>query len=136
MAKKICGICGKEVRMATKLQDGSYICSSCKAKIPNMSFEGAMKTGGYTLEEAKQYIDRKEEEPDYNGEYPQYVVLQVALKEGFIGTGSENLVDLELVINRQAAKGYRLHSMSTTTSNSKGIGGGDRIQATLVFEKL
>ena len=136
MAKKICGICGKEVRMAIKLKDGNYICSSCKSKIPNMSVEGAAKTGGYTIEEAKQYIDRKEEEPDYNGEYPQYVVLQVALKEGLIGTGSENLVDLELVINRQAAKGYRLHSMSTTTSNSKGLGGGDRIQATLVFEKL
>jgi len=40
------------------------------------------------------------------------------------------------VINEQAAKGYRLHTMSTTNGGSKGFGGGDRIQATLVFEKL
>lgn len=31
----------------------------------------------------------------------QYVVLQVTLKEKFIGTGSGNLTELEKVINRQ-----------------------------------
>ena len=66
----------------------------------------------------------------------QYVVLQVTLKEKFIGTGSGNLTELEKVINEQAAKGYRLHTISTTSSGSKGIMGGDRIQATMVFEKL
>ncbi|NLL01041.1 MAG: DUF4177 domain-containing protein [Clostridiales bacterium] len=66
----------------------------------------------------------------------QYVVLQVVLKEKFIGTGSENLTELESVINNQAAKGYRLHTISTTSGGSKGILGGDRIQATLVFEKI
>jgi hypothetical protein len=66
----------------------------------------------------------------------QYVVLQVVLKEKFIGTGSGNLCDLEDVINQQAAKGYRLHTISTTSSGSKGLGGGDRIQATMVFEHL
>lgn len=67
----------------------------------------------------------------------QYVVLQVVtLKEKFIGTGSGNLTELEKVINEQAAKGYRLHTISTTSSGSKGIMGGDRIQATMVFEKL
>ena len=35
----------------------------------------------------------------------QYVVLQVTLKEKFIGTGSGNLTELEKVINEQAAKG-------------------------------
>lgn len=35
----------------------------------------------------------------------QYVVLQVVLKEKFIGTGSGNLRELEKVINEQAAKG-------------------------------
>ncbi len=65
-----------------------------------------------------------------------YVVLQVILKEKFIGTGSGNLTELERAINAQAAQGYRLHTISTAASGSKGIGGGDRIQATLVFEKL
>ena len=65
-----------------------------------------------------------------------YVVLQVTLKEKFFGTGSGNLTDLENVINAQVEKGYRLHTMSTSNGGSKGFGGGDRIQATLVFERL
>ena len=68
-----------------------------------------------------------------SGNNYQYVVLQVVL---FIGTGSGNLTELEKVINEQAAKGYRLHTISTTSSGSKGLMGGDRIQATMVFEKL
>ena len=66
----------------------------------------------------------------------QYVVLQVTLKEKLIGTGSGNLTQLEEVINKQAAKGYRLHTCTTSNGGSKGLGGGDRIQATLVFECL
>ena len=66
----------------------------------------------------------------------KYVVLQVVLKEKLIGTGSGNLSQLEGVINEQAEKGYRLHTISTASSGSKGLLGGDRIQATLVFEKL
>ncbi len=65
-----------------------------------------------------------------------YVVMQVTLKEKFFGTGSGNLTDLENVINEQAAKGYRLHSIATSNGGSKGFGGGDRIQATLIFERL
>lgn len=65
-----------------------------------------------------------------------YVVLQVTLKEKFIGTGSGNLTELEDVINGQAAKGYRLHTISTSNGGSKGLAGGDRIQATMVFEKI
>jgi hypothetical protein len=64
-----------------------------------------------------------------------YVVLQVILKEKFLGTGSGNLVELEKVLNDQAALGYRLHTITTASSGSKGLGGGDRIQATLVFER-
>lgn len=64
-----------------------------------------------------------------------YVVLQVILKEKFIGTGSGNLTELEKVINQQANKGYRLHTITTASSGSKGFLSGDRIQATLVFEK-
>lgn len=65
-----------------------------------------------------------------------YVVLQVTLKEKLIGTGSGNLSELENVINAQAAKGYRLHTISTSNGGSKGLMGGDRIQATMVFEKI
>lgn len=65
-----------------------------------------------------------------------YVVLQVTLKEKFWGTGSGNLSELESVINAQVKKGYRLHTCSTSNGGSKGLGGGDRIQATLIFEHL
>jgi hypothetical protein len=65
-----------------------------------------------------------------------YVVLQVILKEKLIGSGSGNLTALEKVLNDQAAKGYRLHTISTASSGTTGLLGGDRIQATLVFEKL
>lgn len=67
---------------------------------------------------------------------PNYVVLQVALKEKLIGTGSGNLSELEKVIDAQAAKGYRLHTITTSSSGSKGFLGSDRIQATMVFESL
>lgn len=65
-----------------------------------------------------------------------YIVLQVVLKEKLIGTGSGNLAELEKVINAQAAQGYRLHTISTVSSGSRGMMGGDRIQATLVFESM
>ncbi|MGO4859579.1 MULTISPECIES: DUF4177 domain-containing protein [Arthrobacter] len=61
--------------------------------------------------------------------HAQYVVLQVILKEKLWGTGSGNLTSLEKAINDQAAKGYRLHTVTTASSGSKGIGGRDRIQA-------
>lgn len=66
----------------------------------------------------------------------KYVVLQVTLKEKLIGTSSKNLSELQDVINKQADKGYRLHTISTTSGGSKGLGGGDRIQATMVFERI
>ena len=66
----------------------------------------------------------------------KYVVLQVTLKEKLIGTSSKNLSELEDVINKQADKGYRLHTISTTSGGSTGLGGGDRIQATMVFERI
>jgi hypothetical protein len=67
---------------------------------------------------------------------PNYVVIQVMLKEKLLGTGSGNLTELEKAINLQASKGFRLHTITTASSGSKGLGGGDRIQATLVFESL
>lgn len=67
-----------------------------------------------------------------------YVVLQVVLTEKFIGTGSgvSSLTNLQATINEQAAKGYRLHTISTTSSGSKGFLGGDKIQATMIFERI
>ena len=65
-----------------------------------------------------------------------YEVLQIILKEKLFGTGSGNLTELEKVLNAQAAKGFRLHTISTASSGSKGLAGGDRIQATLIFESL
>ena len=72
--------------------------------------------------------------PAQNG--MSYVVLQVVLKEKLWGSGSGNLTELEKAINAQAALGYRLHTITTASSGSVGFGGGDRIQATLVFERL
>jgi hypothetical protein len=85
------------------------------------------------------FLDNAKQESSYSvasGRDLNYVVLQVTLKEKFIGTGSGNLAELEEVINRQAAKGYRLHTITTSNGGSKGFMGGDRIQATLVFESL
>jgi hypothetical protein len=68
----------------------------------------------------------------------KYIVIQVVLTEKFFGTGSgvSSLTNLQEVINKQAAKGYRLHTITTTASGSKGWLGGDKIQATMVFEKI
>lgn len=74
----------------------------------------------------------------YGSGNQMYVVLQVVLTEKLWGTGSgaSSLTKLENAINEQCAKGYRLHTISTTSSGSKGWLGGDKIQATMVFESL
>ncbi|MBQ3338089.1 MAG: DUF4177 domain-containing protein [Atopobiaceae bacterium] len=91
------------------------------------------------LDRMQQEYEKAQYESSYStaggGSY-QYVVLQVTLKEKLLGTGSGNLIELEEVINKQAAKGYRLHTCTTSNGGSKGLGGGDRIQATLIFERL
>lgn len=66
----------------------------------------------------------------------KYVVLQAVLKESMIGSGTKNLTQLEEVINAQAAKGYRLHTISTATIGGKSLTATDRIQATMVFERI
>lgn len=68
----------------------------------------------------------------------KYIVLQVVLSEQFLGTGSGtiSLVNLQATINKQASLGYRLHTISTTSSGSKGFLGGDKIQETMVFERI
>ena len=63
-------------------------------------------------------------------------VKQESSFSGASGATGLNYVELEDVINKQVAKGYRLHTISTANGGSKGLGGGDRIQATMVFEKI
>lgn len=72
------------------------------------------------------------------GDNEKYVVLQVVLTEKLFGTGSgvTSLTNLQTEINRQADKGYRLNTISTTSSGSKGFLGGDKIQATMIFERI
>lgn len=72
------------------------------------------------------------------GNDDKYVVLQVVLTEKFLGTGSgtSSLTNLQAAINKQAALGYRLHTITTSSSGSKGFLCGDKIQATMVFERL
>jgi hypothetical protein len=67
-----------------------------------------------------------------------YKVIQVVMTEKFLGTGSgeSSLTNLQATINQHASKGYRLHTISTTSSGSKGFLGGDKIQATMIFEKV
>lgn len=68
----------------------------------------------------------------------KYVVLQCVLNEDLIGTGStvSSMMKVQGVINRQCERGYRLHTFTTVSSGSKGLMGGDRIQATMVFERI
>lgn len=92
-------------------------------------------TPGQFIDHAKaEAVSQANPRPAANG--MSYVVLQVILKEKFWGTGSGNLTELERAINAQTALGYRLHTITTAASGSKGMGGGDRIQATMIFEKL
>ena len=68
----------------------------------------------------------------------KYIVLQVMLTKKFLGAGSgtASLNNLQVAINKQAVLGYRLHTISTTSSGSKDFLGGDKVQATMVFERI
>ncbi|MDU5149889.1 DUF4177 domain-containing protein [Anaerococcus prevotii] len=48
----------------------------------------------------------------------KYVVLQVVLTEKIMGTGSgsTSLTNLQAAINKKAALGYRLHTITTSSS--------------------
>lgn len=81
--------------------------------------------------------DKKIGKADRNNN-DKYVVLQVVLTEKLLGTGSgtTSLTNLQSAINQQAALGYRLHTITTSASGSKGFLGGDKIQATMIFERI
>ena len=77
-----------------------------------------------------------DEEGKINLNTGQYRVLQVVLREKFIGKGSKNFSEIEDVCNEQYASGYRLHTFAQSTALSSGFGGGDRTVCNLVFEKM
>jgi hypothetical protein len=66
----------------------------------------------------------------------KYRVLQVVLREKFIGKGSKNFAEIEDLCNEQYSQGYRLHTFAQSTANSSGFGGGDRTVCNLVFERV
>jgi hypothetical protein len=66
----------------------------------------------------------------------KYRVLQIVLREKFVGKGSKNFSEIEEVCNEQYANGYRLHTFAQSTANSAGFGGGDRTVCNLVFERI
>ena len=77
-----------------------------------------------------------DEEGKINLNTGQYRVLQIVLREKFIGKGSKNFSEIEDVCNEQYASGYRLHTFAQSTMQSTGFGGGDRTVCNLVFEKM
>lgn len=89
-------------------------------------------------------IDRTEARAEFGGQRTHvspgmsYVVLRVILKERLWGKGGagRHLTELEAAINAQTALGYRLHTITTAVPGGKDLGGGDRIQATMVFERI
>lgn len=66
----------------------------------------------------------------------KYRVMQIVLREKFIGKGSKNFAEIEDVCNEQWEEGYRLHTFAQSTANSTGFGGGDRTVCNLVFERI
>lgn len=66
----------------------------------------------------------------------QYRVMQIVLREKFVGKGAMNFGEIEQLCNEQFAEGYRLHTYAQSTAQSLGIGGGDRTVCILIFEKF
>lgn len=71
-----------------------------------------------------------------NNNSGRYRVMQVVLREKFVGKGSKNFSEIEEICNRQYAEGYRLHTFAQSTATSTGFGGGDRTVCNLVFERM
>ena len=139
---KFCVYCGSSI------DDGAKFCLKCGKPAPSAAPANPQQAparpqpapqpalASYTPSGINVDYTDKSTFSGASGQNLHYVVLQVTLKEKFIGTGSGNLTELEACINAQAAKGYRLHTITTSNGGSKGMLGGDRIQATMVFEKI
>ena len=77
-----------------------------------------------------------DEQGKINNGTGKYRVMQVVLREKFVGKGSKNFSEIEEICNQQFAEGYRLHTFAQSTANSPGFGGGDRTVCNLVFERM
>jgi hypothetical protein len=66
----------------------------------------------------------------------RHVVLQGFLKKKRFSSGFREETKLTKVINDQVGLGYRLSETSTASTRGNGFRGGDRLQVTLVFERL
>lgn len=77
-----------------------------------------------------------DEEGKINKNSGKYRVMQIVLREKFVGKGSKNFREIEDLCNEQYAEGYRLHTFAQSTSGSTGLGGGDRTVCNLVFERM
>ena len=66
----------------------------------------------------------------------KYRVMQIVLREKFVGKGSKNFKEIEDLCNQQFAEGYRLHTFAQSTAGSTGFFGGDRTVCNLVFERI
>lgn len=64
---------------------------------------------------------------------PNYTVLHRSFSAKHFLKGSRQI---EAILNAQATEGYRLHTMTTTPSNSEGCNGDDKIHVMLIFEKI
>lgn len=77
-----------------------------------------------------------DEEGKSNSGSGKYRVMQIVLREKFVGMGSKNFRKIEELCNAQYAEGYRLHTFEQSTAISTGFGGGDRTVWNLVFERM
>ena len=77
-----------------------------------------------------------DEEGKINNGKGKYRVMQIVLREKFVGKGSKNFIEVEELCNQQYEEGYRLHTFAQSTANSTGFGGGDRMVCNLVFERI
>ncbi|MEA4922872.1 MAG: DUF4177 domain-containing protein [Eubacteriaceae bacterium] len=77
-----------------------------------------------------------DEEGKVNNGTGQYRVMQVVLREKFVGKGSKNFTEIEDLCNQQYSEGYRLHTFAQSTAASAGFGGGERTVCNLVFERI
>ena len=149
--RKICLLCAENVKAYAKSpKDEERVAAfdylqNCKAISQDTvvigAIEALIKQYGILPPKSEQssFIEEWEHASSFSaasGKELPYVVYQVTLKEKLIGTGSRNLAELEEIINHFFNRGYRLHTLSTSNGGSKGSLYGDRIQATLVFEKV
>lgn len=68
----------------------------------------------------------------------KYVVLTTILKQKkmTVGADEKSVEELTEVINQQANKGYKLHTLSSTVMGNVTTLGGTPVQVIMVFEKI